>query len=66
MEDEVRLTNADTKTSVHPASTESETEASTLAQAITKIAQTQETSQKQILNSFNHIIQSVMNVFDQN
>ena len=66
MEDETRLTKADTKASVHLASTESETEASTLVQAISKLTQSQETSQKQMLNCFNNMTQSVMDMLSQN
>lgn len=66
MEDELGLTKAEGKASVHLASTENETEASILAQAISKIAQAQETSQKEILHCFNNMTQTVMNVLGQN
>ena len=66
MEDELRLTKAEVKASVHLAYTESEIEASTLAQAISKLAQAQETSQKEILHCFNNMTQTVMNVLGQN
>lgn len=59
MEDDLRLTKAEAKASVHFASTESETEVSTLAQAINKLAQTQETSLKEILHRFNNMTQTV-------
>ena len=67
MEDDIRASTANMKVSVNAASTqENLDEMSSLSMAISKLAQSQENCQKQLLDCFNNMAHTMMNIANNN
>ena len=67
MEDDIRASKADMRVSVNAASTqESVDEVSSLSVAISKLAQSQESCQKQLLDCFNNMTHTIMSIANNN